>query len=178
MFYPDSQWLNKSRFLNCEKLLTSLEPASSTPNVEKQRDPVLFTHLHRNKKTEEFEAIVVMSANHYEQVFSAQPPLERMLRRQIDREEYIALSDKEFQDLFINQREHRTISPVPSELVYFVVPTIKMEHGYYGTEMKIVNLGKISEVSESPQNYYTVKLDNNAIITLKPNTNFIRWLGL
>ena len=186
VYYPSDDWLARSRFLNCnknfptQKLKFLLSEAKPVIQEQEHRATILFADLKKNNMREESDPIVVMSAENYENTFHKKVPLGRMLRRQINHEEYIALSNTEFNQLAVNNKEDLN-------RVSFVKPEIIMVHGgYYETQMKIVNLGTIKEVrfnaEQSPQikqpGSYTVYLNNNSVIHLESSNRFIRWLGL
>ena len=67
-----------------------------------------------------------------------------------------------------------------------MVPEIKMERGYYITEMKKIDFGKISEItrnneksnSSDPTDTYIMELENQSRFKIKTTGHFIRWLGL
>jgi len=151
-------------------------------NGNEQRSEIVFADLNKDNKREENESIIVMSADNYQQVFNTKAPLNRMLRRQINNVEYIALNNAEFEKMIphINSGKN-TVNPV-----YFIIPVIKMNRGYYATEMHMVNMGKIQEVrlnnDSSPQsgkiNNYTVYFENKPFVNLRATNQFIRWLGL
>lgn len=178
IYYPSDDWFLKSKFLNCHNfspLQSSYKLESEEKPPVEQREEVLFAGLSKNN-----EAIVVMAADHYERIFHTKAPLERMLRRQIENMEYIALSNTEFKNL-VSSNDKDSLS-----FVYFVVPEVKMQRGYYVTEMKIVPLGRIKEVrphidstniTESIKNY-TVDFEEKSSVNLRTTDQFIRWLGL
>ena len=179
-YYPSDDWFSKSKFLKCEHF-SPIQP-QQTPNTitmntiddNDKRDDILFTDLHSNHKNEEGTAVVVMASDNYEQMFKTKPPLTRMLRRQINNVEYIALNLTEFEQLLA---QHDGLNNV-----YFVRPAIKMIRGYYETQMQIVNLGKIKQIT--PNNNkpstksFTVSFETNSSVNLKTTDRFIRWLGL
>ncbi|KTD35364.1 hypothetical protein Lmor_0811 [Legionella moravica] len=187
IYYPSDEWFGKSKFLTCD---APPQPVNSTvlmakpdspPNDVDLREPVLFADLNKNDRREEEEPIVVMSADAYERVFHTQAPLGRMLRRQINNQEYIALSSKEFNKLVVQNDRGGLDS------INFVIPVIIMVHGYYETQMKILNMGKIKEVRSNSATSstiddaiksYTVNTETRPFINLKATNRFIRWLGL
>lgn len=182
VYYPNENWFAQSKFLNCTNPntypLTTKPVEVKTP--DENRENILFTDMNENNHREENESILVMDANNYERTFQIKAPLERMLRRQINNMEYIALSDNEF-SLLLNTASTTTPEKTPLDTIYFVIPEVKMNRGYYATEMKIVNLGKIKEAK--PVNYeskseFTVQLEPNRTVTVKTANHFIRWLGL
>jgi hypothetical protein len=177
-YYPNEDWFATSKFLNCGMINTAQNNSSPKPFISdnEQREEVLLASVRREKE----EPIIAMSADNYEQIFHAQAPLTRMLRRQINNAEYVALSNAEFNRLAAqNKKEHFTA-------ISFVIPTIHMVRGYYETQMKIVNLGTIKNIrsqgdtskSRSSSNSYTVNFENQTAIYLKTTNRFIRWVGL
>lgn len=188
IYYPSDEWFGKSKFLTCDAVVASnttnmhMTQPNLPPNNVDMRDPVLFVDSNRNDKREEEEPILVMSADNYERVFHTQAPLGRMLRRQINNVEYIALSSNEFNKL-VAQNDKQSLSSID-----FVIPVIIMVRGYYETQMKIVKLGKINDVrlnSNSSNNNnkdliksYTLSTEVKPVIHLKATNRFIRWLGL
>ncbi|KTD01533.1 murein L,D-transpeptidase catalytic domain family protein [Legionella feeleii] len=178
IYYPSDDWFLKSKFLNCHHfspLQSSYKFESEEKPPTEQREAVLFAGLSKNN-----EAIAVMAADHYERIFHTKPPLERMLRRQIENMEYIALSNTEFKNL-VSSNDKDSLS-----FIYFVVPEVKMQRGYYVTEMKIVPLGRIKEVRPhidstnitEPVKNYTVDFEEKSSVHLRTTDQFIRWLGL
>ncbi|MDP3559437.1 MAG: murein L,D-transpeptidase catalytic domain family protein [Legionellaceae bacterium] len=186
VYYPSDRWLATSKFLNCENLALNQNTAafSKTTDIKENesRDSILFADLNKNNRHEENEPILVISADNYKRIFQTQVPLGRMLRRQINAEEYIALSGSELDHMIGNPEHTKDL-----KTVYFVVPEIKMSRGYYETQMKIVAFGKIKEVKssrlasntiEAPVDSYTVYFDTRPLVRLKLSNQFIRWLGL
>jgi hypothetical protein len=186
IYYPDDAWFDKSKFLTCEKMpplsYVAREEASKPTTVEEKREDILLARKSKNSKGEVTEPIVATSADSYERLFHHKPPLERMLRRQIDHQEYIALSNAEFNSLVTahNQDKSRL------DDVHFVVAVVVMHRGYYETEMHIVPTGKIKEVKintnssdkNKPASGYTVYFESKGPYTLTATNQFIRWLGL
>ncbi len=176
VYYPSDEWFGKSKFLTCDKSQTA-ENSNNLPLTvadTEHRDDVFFAQV---SKGGEDRPILVMPASQYEKVFHAQAPLGRMLRRQIAKEEYIALNNRELSQV-ISQNNNEGM-----QSMYFVIPTLHMKHGYYETEMKIVNLGTIKSInstqnSEGKVKSYTVSFNGNASVRLQSTDRFIRWLGL
>jgi hypothetical protein len=187
-YYPSDVWFVKSRFLNCDKTksvsintINATDVKISTDNNE-QRDDVLFANTSNHVKNADDNPIVVMSADNYERIFHTKAPLGRMLRRQINKEEYIALSKEEFHSLAIHANGNDKDS---LNAVYFVVPVIKMIRGYYETQMQIVDMGKIKNIrfnadssKNEPVTTYSVSFETKPPINLRATNRFIRWLGL
>ena len=115
-----------------------------------------------------------MQVDNYTTLFHNKPPLARMLRRQIENTEYIALTDAELNTIANN--------PQALNQLHFVIPMLKMVRGYFATEMKIVNLGEIKEIKSSTndrlQSNFSVHFADQTVISLRSTDRFIRWLGL
>lgn len=186
VYYPSPTWLGRSRFLHCEKMSETAKQSTgeSEPLASKDdaipRDPILFAALHKKTYRQENDPVVVMSAENYKRLVAPHVPVERMLRRQINQMEYIALSVSELNNL-VGHQDATAINTL-----YFVIPLIKMVRGYYETEMHLVNLGKIngikpegdtSDTKATPQGY-TVYFESGSSIHLKTSNEFIRWVGL
>ncbi|MDI9817812.1 MULTISPECIES: murein L,D-transpeptidase catalytic domain family protein [unclassified Legionella] len=186
-FYPSDNWFLKSKFLNCNNfslLNINRLQIEEQQSAEESREEILFADINKNNKREENEPIVVITAEDYERIFHTKAPLTRMLRRQINNIEYIALSNGEFEEI-INQRKNTENSDTDLNRIYFVIPVVKMLRGYYATEMKIMSLGKIKGVeshvnatTQEDKKSYTVYFESNPLINLKSTNHFIRWLGL
>lgn len=183
-YYPSDEWFEKSRFLNC----ASLEKSESFANFQintlpataqtEEPEEILYVDLNKNNRREENEPVVVISADSYQRLFNTNVPLTRMLRRQINNSEYIALNKTEFNVLATNKYGLNEIN--------FVIPDVKMDRGYYITLMKILPFGKIqdirlngsTEIGAVPSRSYTVYFDKHPFVDLKSTHQFIRWLGL
>lgn len=174
VYYPSEQWLSSSKFLQCKKPnQTTPVTTSNTPAIhpQKPREDVLFASTNKDS------AVIAMPADAYMRIFHAHAPLSRMLRRPIDKMEYIALSKREFEKLIIDNTEL-------NNNVSFIIPVITMRRGYYATEMKRLNLGQIKNVSlnnlasNSSIQSYTVHFESDRSIQIKSTNHFVRWLGL
>ena len=191
IYYPNDNWLLKSKFQTCDNPPSTHQLVKPEANIktllveDEPRESILFADINRNNRREENEPIVVMAADNYEQIYHTKSPLERMLRRQINKVEYIALSDSEFKSLVTNNNKILN-NTVGLNAIYFVIPVIKMVRGYYETQMQIVNIGKIKDVSLDtngaqkiePTKNYTVHCEAKPSISLRGTNRFIRWLGL
>ena len=191
VYYPSDRWFSTSKFQTCDNVSPIKQPISTAADAQSlnedklPREEVLFADLHQTSKREENAAIVVMAADRYEHTFKTRAPLERMLRRQINNVEYIALSNHEFKTI-ATQAPALKNEPNPLSAVYFVVPVIKMVRGYYATEMQFVPFGKIKEVKlngVSPNEHgearsYTLNCELKPVVNLRISNHFIRWLGL
>lgn len=185
IYYPSDNWFAKSKFLNCNKVVEPnyankeliREPVSTPP--DDQREAILFVGGYKSKKGDDSKPVVVISADSYTSIFHTAAPLKRMLRRQINHAEYIALSTAELSSLINNSDGINAIN--------FVIPVIKVVRGgYYETQMQIVNLGKIKEVKINGNlardntfaNSYTVYFEKRPAVSLNATNQFIRWVGL
>ncbi len=153
IYYPEREWLAQSKFLNCSAIAEHKISADVTKGEiisakDEQRGTVIFIDANGNDDYDKDEAIVVIKAQDYSKMFNSQAPLKRMLRRQINGNEYIALNQQEFDQL---QRMN-------VKLHHFAVPEVKQQRGYWATEIKFIK--------QQPH-----KL-------LKSTEKFIRWLGL
>lgn len=176
VYYPGEEWVSKSRYLNCNRFSAlkqvELHDTELKEPSEKRTDVLFVEKTHHNKR-EDSDPIMVMSADNYLSTFHTQVPLLRMLRCRIHDAEYVALSDAEFETL-VNSGDAEAFKDIS-----FVVPEIKNVRGYYKTEMRFVQLGKIQHVSIHPDiQKYTVTFDKSPPALLKKNHDFIRWLGL
>lgn len=178
VYYPNESWFQSSKFLNCSKPnTTSAEVPHPSIETQEQRDDVLFANL--KIKHAETDPILTMPALRYQEMFHTPAPLTRMLRRQIQQTEYVALSDHELHLLVTELKNKNSYQDIA-----FVIPSVKMERGYYITEMKILQLGKIKDIqaksttNDNQHSGYTVYFENKTPITLRQNNQFIRWLGL
>jgi hypothetical protein len=179
VYYPSDEWFVKSKFLTCNKtnLGFNSNQNQQTPLVDSEhRDDVFFAQV--NKGGED-KPILVMAADNYERLFHEPAPLGRMLRRQIEHAEYVALSGSEI-DQLVSKNDKSVLATL-----YFVIPTLHMVRGYYETQMKIVNLGAIKEIRSdqssafnSVNKNYTVNFNATTSVRLKSTDRFIRWLGL
>lgn len=207
VYYPSDQWLLQSKFLRCDHILTPAIMANAQSNTvstiaskeekskpnntpspfvtpvfsEKslfgsendQRDDILFADIHNRNRLADSEPVVAMSADSYSRIFNNKVPVDRMLRRQINNLEYIALSPTEIE---------RLISSNELNAIAFVVPVIKMVRGYYETQMNLVPMGKVINITQSsklPQTQrFTIHYENNTAVHLIPMHQFVRWVGL
>lgn len=192
IYYPSDNWFAKSKFLNCDKLSTSQTANKSSIDMpaiapDDQRDDILFVSGgHKGNKHAETNPLAVISADMYQRIFHTSAPLTRMLRRQMNNAEYIALSTSEFNYLANNSKVGNSEPESGLNAIYFVVPVIKEVHGgYFETQMQIVNLGKIKEIkvnsgpqANSPANSFTVYFEGQPAVNLNASNQFIRWVGL
>jgi len=166
-YYPGDAWLLKSKFLNCNTLgeqnVETVKTVLNTPKEKENRGTILFADVNKNNKREEHEPILAVSAENYQRIFKSKAPLKRMLRRQIENTEYIALNNSELKN--INKKEQKN--------VHFVIPDVKKVKGHWATEMKIISLGQVKTM-----NIDTVHFEKKRSVKLKSTKRFIRWLGL
>jgi hypothetical protein len=187
IYYPSEEWFDQSKFLNCQKnnsnsINDQARAETQALLADEVREDILYVDLNKNNRMDESDPIVTMSADNYEKIFHVQAPLARMLRRQIEHAEYIALSRNEFNQI-VAQGNQEAISSIR-----LVIPQIIMVNGgYFETQMKIVNLGKIKDIKPSvalsqlpqePLNHFTVNFEAKPTASLKTTNQFIRWLGL
>lgn len=187
VYYPNDDWFLNSKFLTCSlpnaKLhCKSIEEKTKPPkNYQEEHDPVIFVDKSfKHGKLEEISPILATSVNNYEQIFHHEPPLNRMIRRQINQTEYIALSTIELKELYKNQ----TQNPIVWKTLFFMLPVLTMNHGYFATEMQPVNFGTIKEIIPQKtffaiNEHFTVIFNNKKPpLKLVSTKKFIRWLGL
>ena len=181
VYYPDDKWLAKSKFLTCENLslAKSIKRLQMTPKetISDPRGPVLFADNNKNNKMDLDESVVVMQAENYHRIFNLQVPLNRMLRRQINKKEYIALNQEELisldtnRDNIVNNQDRDGL-----KVIQFVKAVVKNKRGYWATEFHNANLGKNKKVRIT--NPALILSTEKANIRLKSTRRFIRWLGL
>ncbi|STY30174.1 Uncharacterised protein [Legionella wadsworthii] len=194
IYYPSDAWFTKSKFLNCDKIATTPSDNKITLQIpptapDDHRDAILFVDRgYKGSKHAETKPVAVISADAYQQIFHTQAPLTRMLRRQINNAEYIALNANEL--FYISKVTHSNTIPGQIEgidEIRFVIPTLKMVRGgYWETQMQFVDLGKIKEVKlngdtirdNSLANSFTIYFEGKPAINLNPHNEFIRWVGL
>lgn len=186
IYYPSDNWFTKSKFLNCDKVADSqttnkfvIDMPSTAP--DDQRDSILFaTSGYKGKRAETYP-VAVISADVYQNIFHTSAPLTRMLRRQINNAEYIALSTSELNYLAGNANQGAGLN-----VIYFVIPVMKVVRGgYYETQMQLVNFGKIKDVKANGDarengvpNSFTVDFEGGGAVSLNASNQFIRWVGL
>jgi hypothetical protein len=176
-YYPNDDWFSKSKFLKCvsptQTTTTTLKnetPLSTKPETE-ARENVLFAEV-KHRKQIDSRPVVAVSALRYEQIFHLKAPIERMLRRQVNGIEYIAVSNLEFKQLIEK--------PDALDAIQLIEPVIKEIRGYHETQLKIVSLGKIQDIKMAPTEdtgSYTIRFGNSNI-HVKATDQFVRWVGL
>jgi len=146
--------------------------------IKEKRDPILYVDNNNNNKHELDEPILIMSADNYRRIFNKRPPLSRMLRRQINNTEYIALNENELSlldtniDKVINKQDYEGLKQVD-----FVIEHVRqLDSGYWATEFLSVDTGQSKEVQLTE--HHPVLKSSTANKTIKSTKKFIRWLGL
>jgi len=168
VYYPDNKWVSQSTFLNCKNRQALDIITKENKMVEEQRTPIIFADVNKNKKYEKNEPVVVMEAGHYKRVVNEKIPLNRMLRRQIQGKEYIALNNDEFKNLSSEQITNST---------RLVIPIVKKKRGYFATEIQFVNYGKAKKVSLNGRSHY-ISYEKKPSVNLILSDRFVRWVGL
>lgn len=186
-YYPYEKWFLKSKYFQCNnhcpRPLTNKLANQLTPPVE-NRDDILYIEKNNNHRREEFEPIVAISADDYHNIFHQKAPLKRMLRRQLNEKEYIALNKKELSQLVQTMPNKAYFSDKNERTLVFIIPKVKKVRGYWATEMKPIDLGKIDKItfpnesSQSSQDPVEIHFHNHKKATLHSTSQFIRWLGL
>lgn len=183
IYYPSDDWLAQSKFLHC-----NMPPGLTVPETQKivsqlqvihlpYRAPILFSDLNGDDRREQNEPIIVMKANDYIKFYHTKAPLKRMLRRQINHQEYIALSPNELNH-YLDEKSPK--NPNFSD-IYLIVPEVIKQRGVWRTLMKVVHHGKIVKIKHLPDSStdrYLIQFDKKSNLTFKPTHRFIRWLGL
>ena len=92
-----------------------------------------------------------------------------MLRRQIGNQEYIALTNTEFETIAATNNLEAL------NAINFIGAAIKNNRGYYKTEMRILNLGKIKALRVNlAEKAYTVDFEKGNSVQLHSTNEFIR----
>lgn len=176
VYYPHDEWLSRSNYLHCNTMLKEnhFNPPKFNPDNAAFDVPqsVVFVDVNNNKKHEEQEPVIAISADDYALLIKQPVPLARMLRRPINQQEYIVLNRDELARLS-NQEGTAIIQKLK-----LVVPEIKMEHGYYATNMKVIQLGSIKQFTMDEQSTDEVDFSNRSSLKLHSINHFIRWIGL
>ncbi len=186
IYYPSERWFRQSKFLNCgffgQKMpTTDLFKPFLQPD-DPLREEILYVDYNKNNRHEENEPVVVLAADQYMILFKQPAPLERMLRRQINEKEYIVLTAAELEHIRIQpMAAHDGQPPINLQALRFVIPVMKMNRGYYLTQMTIVNIGKVTNINHNLQGLdqpYSLEVSGRKSLSLKTTHEFIRWLGL
>lgn len=180
VYYPNQQWISKSRFLNCSgyKLVLNHEtiPFTRIAETKTATQAILYADLKNTHQRIETDPVLAVSADNYRIFFKNPIPLQRMLRRQINHMEYIVLTSQELKQLAASAVNDGNLAAIK-----FVIPEVKLTHGYYETYMKILNLGKLKSISNDSNGVidsFKAYFDSNSTIHIKSTNYFIRWLGL
>lgn len=170
-YYPSDQWFLKSKYLNCYAYTLRPSKHVLVKNVKRPSDyqeyrsPFLFASNIKAPFHSENSPLLAMKARDYKKVFAKIPPLNRMVRRPIAHEEYIAIDDQELLDIHQNRRY---------QLLKFIVPRTISFNGHAKTMMQIIDAGNI--INYQPENHLLSTTLFN--IQLTPHSQFIRWIGL
>ena len=181
IYYPETKWLTKSKFLTCDKiaLASKIHNLDMTPKeiISQPRGPVLFVDKNNNNKFNLLESVVVISADNYQRIFKKPAPLNRMLRRQINKQEYIALNQQELKYFDSNKDGKITQQDKDSlNVIRFVYAKVKNVRGFNATEFHDAAFGKPKTIDLS--NGKPEIITKKSKITLQSTEKFIRWLGL
>lgn len=192
IYYPSNEWFLKSKFLKCDNLSLAkrVKNLIIMPNTQAKdnRGSILFVDKNNNNKREEYEPILVITVENYKRLFNGTVPLKRMLRRQLNNTEYIALNNTELKAMDTNR--DKIINHEDKDGLYaldFVIAVVIKRRGYYATEFRSVNLGNLKEIqlinfnsSDNNQQMQNKKIifTKNPAMNLKQTKHFIRWLGL
>jgi hypothetical protein len=183
VYYPNPIWIKRSKFLAGIQQPTQPHQESFIEPIHTSelRDDILLAQLVGKNKYHESEAILVLPTDRYAELFQKSYPLNRMLRRQIENKEYIALSKDECNQLIARSTMSSNATNIYQDIA-LVVPEIVMSHGYYATEMRKINVGIIKNIRHqlhaAANDIYTLDLDNQSDLRIKTSHKFIRWLGL
>lgn len=174
-YYPSDAWFGSSRFLNCEKPEQPKQKIAIMPSTLASIHPqeaILFVDFQNKNRREDGTPVVAMPADDYASIFQSPPPVDRMIRRQINSREYIALSAAEFGRILADEAALGKIA--------LVKPDIKMVRGYYVTEMKILPMGRVKSAMTLSENArgYALHFEGKPPVHLKLTNQFIRWVGL
>lgn len=168
VYYPQDAWLKNSKFLTCEGSPSLNIKGRELVESADVREPVIFVDANGNNKLDDKEPILAITAEAYKREFKTDVPLNRMLRRQVNKTEYVALTDSEFKKI---DSDH-----VIAEIQYFI-PVVKMQDGFFATEMVSIDYGKAQRTDLTSKNPI-IYFEKNHSVILKSTGQFIRWLGL
>ena len=170
-YYPSEKWFLKSKYLNCYSYTLRPSKHVLVRNVEKPKDyqesrsAILFaTNIKAPFKTENAPLLAIKACD-YKNLFGKYPPLNRMIRRPVQSEEYIAIDDEEL--LSIHQKRQYG-------LLKFVVPKTTSYNGHAKTMIQMIDTGIIHHYEPDIHLLSSSRLK----IQLAPHTQFIRWIGL
>jgi len=177
VYYPSDRWFTKSKFLTCENfsrishVVTRETDARLLMDKSKKRDDILFADIKKINTYDETRPVLVMPASAYQHFLHLSVPIGRVLRRQIESQEYVALNPQEVEA--ISEKPMSEDNTMLLKTIHFVIPSIIMVRGYYETQMQLVNLGTIKAITPT-----TVFFNNKPPIHLRATSQFIRWIGL
>jgi hypothetical protein len=173
IYYPSEHWFAQSKFLRCENLaLSHITPelnADLNQAVEDNREDIVYADLKNHRHKDDSDPVLTISTDDYEQIFHIRAPVARMLRRQINHTEHVALTPNEIEQF--HWYPHY-LNPLYRH-IYFIVPDVKIVRGYANTQMRIINLGPIKTIKD-----HMIFFEKRAPIPLRATNHFIRWLGL
>lgn len=173
IYYPNEDWFAKSKFLRCEQLAHSHIKLPTPPDlntaIEDNREFIVYADFKNNHQREDSDPVLTISATQYENIFKTRAPIARMLRRQINHEEYIVLTLDEL-DKFKNYPNN--LNPLFPH-IHFIVPDVKIVRGYANTQMRNIPLGPIKAIKDN-----MIFFENHSPIYIRTTNHFIRWLGL
>lgn len=128
----------------------TLTPATAEQNKKYKPIDILYVDLNDNNIVDEHELLVVMSADDYAKVFGLTHktlPLERMLRGQIDKKEYIALNHDDFVEMDRNNDGALTIADGDSLYKIDLAKVTGIVAGSYSsTQARKANVGKFKVI--------------------------------
>lgn len=187
-YYPGEQWLLESKFLQCDNRTTLIDKTDrkKIQPIEENRSDILFTDNNNNKRWENNEPVLVMQASEYKATFKKPVPLKRMLRRPVNKQEFVALTGEDLIFIVKNKPGLLTNKALKNNTILFVVPEVKKLRGYWATEMKIIHPGEITEVTQEEhkesdgkeQIRFKLHLKHGKTLQVVASDQFIRWLGL
>lgn len=174
--YPNMNWISKSKFLNCDSLSSVLNSLNTTDSSQQNlgdeefnlaRDEIFFADIKNNGKRDDNSAVVAISVDDYQRLINSKVPLNRMLRRQIDGTEYIAL----------NNPELRNIIEKNNNALRFIIANVILKHGFFETQLKFKNFGTIKDVKINSDGY-RIYFENGHSINIRSTRQFLRWVGV
>ena len=181
IYYPSQTWLSTSKYLTCDPTWmvnkTRIVPPLSKNEGIEIRDDILYGDINKKNNLDANVPVLTMSAENYRRIFKSPPPLSRMLRKQINHHEYIALTLKELtqldtnNDKLINAKDKYGIG-----VIEFFLPQMVKAGGHYRTEFKSSNHGTAMEINLSGAD--PILITSQSRIAFKSTDTFIRWIGL
>ena len=168
-YYPDEAWFSQSKFLQCYGRYSPI-PQKKDPRANADQEDeggIVFADLNHNNHHEENEPIIAITADEYVQTFNQPAPLNRMLRRKLKHQEYIALTINEL----------RAMDPLHASLV-FITPSVIMHRGYYLTKMNPHHFGRVTQIQPQNTPSVIITFDSGTSLVVKTTDQFIRWVGV